>query len=315
MPSHQHYLWEHAVLLFHSFEYQASADLFAVLSTCAATLQDRQRCIVNHGLVHARMGDIATAKLTFQEAIELDHPSIIARCVMAEVEAFEGNVRQARYWYESCTRSFTGRLRADELYNFGYCPTEDVLTANIKALATSTGIKNDLANSAIGFERIPANCVFLPSSAACSDSSKRCWTTTPSQRHRESTGVLSVVLEEAETTDARSKHLAVARRAYSVGSVDVARPRSTALANPARSRPKLEARNATGRSEPLAELADFLRNAGPADGEQALVDHKYLQRLLIKAGLDPRHGEEPEEFVSFCDTVMKDMQRRSARSD
>nr|OQO17153.1 hypothetical protein B0A51_15951 [Rachicladosporium sp. CCFEE 5018] len=58
-------LWEHACLLYHSYEWQEAADAFAPLAQMASDDSKSMRYHVNAGLILARLGDLPDARVAF----------------------------------------------------------------------------------------------------------------------------------------------------------------------------------------------------------------------------------------------------------
>nr|OQO20684.1 hypothetical protein B0A51_11044 [Rachicladosporium sp. CCFEE 5018] len=58
-------LWEHACLLYHSYEWQEAADAFATLARMASDDNESMRYHINTGLVLARLGDLPDARVAF----------------------------------------------------------------------------------------------------------------------------------------------------------------------------------------------------------------------------------------------------------
>lgn len=63
LPSEQIDLWEHAALLYQSFEWQASVDAFRSLARIIDYPREKALCWYNVGLIQARLGD-------FEQALE-----------------------------------------------------------------------------------------------------------------------------------------------------------------------------------------------------------------------------------------------------
>ncbi|KAK6417599.1 hypothetical protein LTR95_017312 [Oleoguttula sp. CCFEE 5521] len=66
-------LWEHACLLYHSYEWQEAADAFSTLAQMASDDKASMRYHVNTGLVLARLGDLPDARVAFLLASKKDN--------------------------------------------------------------------------------------------------------------------------------------------------------------------------------------------------------------------------------------------------
>ncbi|KAK6441934.1 hypothetical protein LTR95_001822 [Oleoguttula sp. CCFEE 5521] len=58
-------LWEHACLLYHSYEWQEAANAFSTLAQMATDDSESMRYHINAGLILARLGDLTDARVAF----------------------------------------------------------------------------------------------------------------------------------------------------------------------------------------------------------------------------------------------------------
>ena len=63
-------LWEHAALLYHSYEWQEAIDVFRYLTRQIQAPEPRTLCLLNAGIIQARLGDYAHAARTIEAAAE-----------------------------------------------------------------------------------------------------------------------------------------------------------------------------------------------------------------------------------------------------
>ncbi|RMZ30243.1 hypothetical protein D0859_05656 [Hortaea werneckii] len=67
-------LWEHAALLYHHFEWQTAIETFQHLfhTIPVSAPEARTRCLLNVGIIQARLGDYALAAQTLEDAARTD---------------------------------------------------------------------------------------------------------------------------------------------------------------------------------------------------------------------------------------------------
>ncbi len=98
-------LWEHATLLYHAYEWQAAANHFAQISRRTNSLEDQAKCLVNAGLIQARLGDYDLAIGTFEEAVEANPALSVATYLTAVVYCQLRDYHKAETYMELCLRS------------------------------------------------------------------------------------------------------------------------------------------------------------------------------------------------------------------
>lgn len=100
--SQQADLWEHASLLYHNLDWQSAADVFNHLSISAVEDESRAKCILNEGLIFARLGDLNVAKKLFERAAALDPAEVLPCFLIGLIEAESNHLTEALTQFEFC---------------------------------------------------------------------------------------------------------------------------------------------------------------------------------------------------------------------
>lgn len=95
-------IFEHAALLYHGYEWQAAADTFDFLSQSIANVKERVHCILNAGMICARLGDYSRAAIYFDEALVLKPKLPIAHFLIALIGIEQREYDTAETCIESC---------------------------------------------------------------------------------------------------------------------------------------------------------------------------------------------------------------------
>ncbi|KAI7056797.1 hypothetical protein KC352_g44303, partial [Hortaea werneckii] len=90
-------LWEHAALLYHHFEWQTAIETFQHLfhTIPVSAPEARTRCLLNVGIIQARLGDYALAAQTLEDAARTDGEFVLTPFLLGIVEWELGNLIKA----------------------------------------------------------------------------------------------------------------------------------------------------------------------------------------------------------------------------
>jgi len=105
-------LWEHAALLYHGYEWQASIDAFKNL---AGRLNGEHRtlCALNVSIIQSRLGDNLDARQTLEAAAINDPNHIMIPFILALVEWDLGNLAKTQACLNTCWESLSKSDRVD----------------------------------------------------------------------------------------------------------------------------------------------------------------------------------------------------------
>ncbi|KAK1059226.1 hypothetical protein LTR74_012807 [Friedmanniomyces endolithicus] len=118
-------LWEHAALLYHGYEWQASIDAFKNLAS-RLNGEHRTLCALNVSIIQSRLGDNLEARQTLEAAAIDDPNQILIPFVLALVEWDLGNLAKTQACLNRCWESLSKSDRVD----FRARGLEFVLTAD-----------------------------------------------------------------------------------------------------------------------------------------------------------------------------------------
>ncbi|KAK1019159.1 hypothetical protein LTR54_000974, partial [Friedmanniomyces endolithicus] len=118
-------LWEHAALLYHGYEWQASIDAFKNLAG-RFNGEYRTLCALNVSIIQARLGDNLDARQTLEAAAIYDPNYIMIPFILALVEWDLGNLAKTQACLNTCWESLSKSDRVD----FRAQGLEFVLTAD-----------------------------------------------------------------------------------------------------------------------------------------------------------------------------------------
>ncbi|KAK5136374.1 hypothetical protein LTR08_003500 [Meristemomyces frigidus] len=165
-------LWEHAALLYHSYEWQEAADVFLYLVRQIHEPELRTHCYLNAGMILARLGDFADAAHTIEAAAKANESCTLTLYLLGIMEWELFNTIKAEASLQVC-------LTASRGSDINYAPrgmdfvlsSENVrrhLDAVQHSLQLSGGQKPTLLASPI----LSAECIF--------EAPSRTYNTTPS---------------------------------------------------------------------------------------------------------------------------------------
>lgn len=281
-------LWEHACLLFHSFEWQSAADAFPELEQYTSDTGEKCIFALNRGLIEARLGDSDLALASFAKALETEKKNAVAHFLLGLMHAENGNYVDGLTHFEHCLTSLDSNTRHYRT-SAGYFQLErGVVLYNADRMRLAiAGKNNQVRHIQPRLQTIPAQIIF-EAPLRSTDKSET--------DGRLSTGVVhdveSRVNIDERVQDPVSRALKPiysnghdVKSLHLVGDQDmnlIVAPSNGALNTP-RTRPRLAPRDARTRGGSMREMAQFLRYAGPSGDSTVSVDRNYMQRLLQNA--------------------------------
>ena len=321
-------LWEHACLLYHSYEWQSAADAFRELEQYASCLEDKCVFAMNKGLIEAQLGDLDAAMTSFTKALEHDEGNPVAHFLLGLAHTVLRKYAHAQSQFEHCLKCLSSNEHDYHKYMGSFRLDTPMVQENIDhmrsklvAMAAGHGRTNHLRTC---LHIVPAGVLFEPPSRSARTS----------QRESESSTEHRLALEGHEHADERPRgpvsravqplHVA-GHDVHSLHLVEDAEKNLTIAptsdtVNDVRRHRRLAPRDPRVQDGSMQELAQFLRHAGPSGDSNVTVDRKYMQRLLQGNRYDRTsllsHGQvsEPrDEFESLLGlyTGSSSMGRRS----
>lgn len=281
-------LWEHACLLYQSYEWQSAADAFLQLEQHTSDLNDKCVFAMNKGLIEARLGDLDVAMISFMRAHEYDEDNSVVHFLLGLAHTVPRHYARALTHFEHCLEC----LNANE-----HIIHKHMGSFNLNALTVQENIdhmRSKLIATAAGHGRtshlrtclhiIPAELLFEPPSRS----------NLASQRHSKSSTEPKVDSIGSEHTDERLQGpISRATQPMHVAGHDVQSlhlvedaEKNLAIApisdtvNEMKRHKRLAPRDPRVQDGSMQELAQFLRHAGPSGDANVTVDRKYMQRLL-----------------------------------
>lgn len=135
----QAHSWEHASLLYHSYEWYAAADIFLSLARSITKPLESNLCLLNAALIHARLDDFEAAARLLEEAEPQKETSAITMFVLGHVEFEQGNFEKA----EDCLRvalSQLGDIQPLEEFGMDFVLRKSHVNHNLRVLATKNSV-------------------------------------------------------------------------------------------------------------------------------------------------------------------------------
>lgn len=114
LPSEQLDIWEHAALLYHSYEWHDAVEAFQYLARFITAAEGRTLCALNAGMIQARLGDYMDAAQTFEEAARDDRSFMLTPYLLGVMQWELGNLIKAEACLEVCLQALRG---GDVIYN------------------------------------------------------------------------------------------------------------------------------------------------------------------------------------------------------
>lgn len=279
-------LWEHACLLYHSYEWQGAANAFSELEHYTSDPVEKCIFVLNKGLIEARLGDFELALHSFTTALVFEEDNPVAYFFLGLVHAETGDYERAQAHLEQCLERL-GTCSQNYQTNFGpFDLDRRTVVDNINRLrsvkvATAADF-GQFSPTSIYLQTIPADIIFEAPSRSGNTSQTQFSTklTSDAELHRGFDGHLrdpvSSALQPIEIAgrDISSLHL------VEDANMNLAVASSTTGLEQGRRNKRLLPRDAQVRDGSSRELARFLRHAGPGGNANVTVDRKYMQRLL-----------------------------------
>lgn len=283
--SQQADLWEHASLLYHNLDWQSAADVFNHLSISAVEDESRAKCILNEGLIFARLGDLNVAKKLFERAAALDPAEVLPCFLIGLIEAESNHLTEALTQFEFCWETLQRGLADHYSPRLRFELTADMCRRNAeKTWAKLKAQHEGKTQPPLLLESLPADMLFeAPTRRAEGDP----------QRSSASRKTLETMQASARSTSSkvwsylRSLDQANTPRTSTSTSEDVVHAQTSEPQLPVLEplpKPKLMLipREPQVRDESLRELASFIRYAGPGGSKEVTIDRDYMLRLLDK---------------------------------
>jgi hypothetical protein len=293
-------LWEHACLLYHSYEWQSAADAFSALEHYTSDPGDRCTFMLNRGLIEARLGDLGLALASFTQALAYEKDNHLAHFFLGLVHAEKYDYRRGQSHFELCldsidTYTLESRTRASS-FSLDRLTVVDNINSLQSRTVAATAESGQTKARRPRLHTIPADILFEAPSRSDStfqvDRGSRTTFTFNAEPHKDYEAHLrdpiSRPLQPTEVAghDANSTHLI-----EETDSDPAVLPPSCRFEEK-RQPKRLVARDAQVRDDSMRELARFLRHAGPSENENVTVDRKYMQRLLAQGNNADRLASE-----------------------
>lgn len=281
-------LWEHACLLYHSYEWQSAADAFSELEQYTSTDGEKQIFALNKGLIEARLGDLDLALMTFTKALEYDEGHPITHFLLGLMYAETKNYAKGKTQFEHCLNGLNANAHEYQTDMGSFNLNRPMIQENIdhmrsRLIATTAG-HGRTQHLRTCLNILPADVLFEPPSRSmCTSQIDGRSSIEPgliSETHDHSDEQVQDPISQASRPlhvdghDVDSLHLVEdTERNLAIA------PQKDTLKNVRRYK-KLAPRDARVHNGSMQELSRFLRHAGPSGESTVTVDRMYMQRLL-----------------------------------
>jgi len=281
-------LWEHACLLYHSYEWQSAADAFLDLEEHTSNPGDKCIFALNRGLIEARLGDLDIVLTSFSNALGHDMANPVAHFLLGLAHAETRNYAKAKMQFETCLSCLGTNEHNHQTYLGSFNLEISAVQENIdhmrsRLVATAAG-HGRTSHLRTHLHVLPADVLFEPHSGS----------TQASTRHSKSSTERGDDFKSYEFSDERLQDpISRARQplhvaGHGVNSLHLVKDADKNLTiaplaetvNEVRRDKRLAPRDPRVRDGDTQELARFLRHAGPSGDTNVTVDRKYMQRLL-----------------------------------
>jgi tetratricopeptide (TPR) repeat protein len=307
-PSGIAHLWEHACLLYHSYEWQSAVGAFSQLDHCTSDLGDRCIFALNRGLIEARLGDFELALGSFANALAFEENNPVAHFLLGLVYAELGNYDKGRKHSEHCLDCM-GSTSLDHWTRINSFSLDRLaVEENINRLRSAAEVRSagsdHIKPVKVCLHTIPANVLFEPppkSGHASQDNSQsNSGLTTNTRLHngsfehfREPISRAAQPIEVAGP-DISSLHL------IEDTDMNLTTAPTNGTLDDRRKHKRLVPRDAQVRDGSMRDLTQFLRHAGPSGSANVTVDRSYMQRLLQRNNTG---GQQAPDFLSRASTT------------
>lgn len=271
-PSAESDLWEHACLLFHSFEWQSAADTFLDLERSSPDHTAQSNFALNRGLVEARLGDFDLASASFNRALLLVGTDPVAHFLLGILNTELGDYTRASTLFECALEKLNGDKLDCRARGLAFTLARSSVRENaerVRSILTATaGRLGENKAVPLCLHSIPADIIFEAPSRSEDTSQAREITTIQNASSR-------VSGNQAKLSQAK---LSLGPLVETGGHDEQLTSEPRAQTRPLK---KLSPRDAQIRDdESTRELAQFLRHAGPSGDANITVNRRYLQGLM-----------------------------------
>ncbi|KAI7207780.1 hypothetical protein KC333_g9356, partial [Hortaea werneckii] len=163
-------LWEHAVLLYHHFEWQSAIDTFQHLALTIPTeaKEARTLCFLNAAIIQARLGDYALAAATLEAAARTDGSFILTPYLLGIMEWELGNLIKAEACLEISLLALRRRVGEGEVdfsrHGLDFRLRGEVVREGLRRLRgvnlLSEEVEKEAQSQIVGFAGFSADCIF-----------------------------------------------------------------------------------------------------------------------------------------------------------
>lgn len=164
------YLWEHASLLFHSYEWQAAADAFLQMAGNAKEPLRRVMFSLNTGIILGHIGEYDAAATILRATLEVTHLPALCRFLLALAETERKNLGVARDLY--CNALYLLPVASNEIsysqLGLDFRLTKRMLLQNETAVKFALSLGDTPSSRlALTVSRFPGGLVFEPPTGEC----------------------------------------------------------------------------------------------------------------------------------------------------
>lgn len=302
-PSGRIDLWEHACLLYRSFEWQSAADSFTILERNALDPRDRITFALNRGLIEARLGDFSAAARTWEHTLSLDDDDALSHFLLGLVHVELGDYTKGHGHLKASLDKLPGQGLDCSSNGLAFSLTPSAVRENVERLELKLSMDavglNETASFQLSLHSIPADLIF---EAPSRTSSIFNLPSSPSEAEQtDSAGAREHQpgLHASRTQDESIVHSSSMEQSNAAPKTDRAVQDSTSTALPLHQKcahatneetsrfpvtlkpsNSLTSREPQVEQESTRELARFLRYAGPNDKKNITVDREYMLQLL-----------------------------------
>ena len=305
-------LWEHACLLYQSYEWQSAADAFSELEQHAVDLEDKCVFALNKGLIEARLGDLDIASVSFTTALEYDQGDPVAHFLLGLTHAESRNYAKAKTHFEHCLDGLSTAVRDYRTHVGSLSLSAIMIQENIdhmrsRLIATAAG-HGRTSHLRTRLHILPAEVLFEPPSRSIHTSQRDSTSSREQIPNAKIYGYSDERLQDPVSRPMQPSHVA----GHNVNSMylveddekNLTIEPTTGTGDDVRRHKRLAPRDPRARNSSIQELARFLRHAGPSGDANVTVDRKYMQSLLQVNTHDRKLSRAPflhqeDEFESL----------------
>ena len=305
-------LWEHACLLYQSYEWQSAADACSELEQHAVDLEDKCVFALNKGLIEARLGDFDIASASFTTALEYDQGNPVAHFLLGLTHAESQNYAKAQTHFEHCLDGLSTAVRDHRTHVGSLSLSAIMIQENIdhmrsRLIATAAG-HGRTSHLRTRLHILPAEVLFEPPSRSIHTSQRDSTSSREQIPNAKIYEYSDERLQDPVSRPMQPSHVA----GHNVNSMHLVEDDeknltiapTTGTGDDVRRHKRLAPRDPRARNSSIQELARFLRHAGPSGDANVTVDRKYMQSLLQGNTHDRKLSRAPflhqeDEFESL----------------